>query len=184
MIAHTQKASLWRLSVAGIALLSVACRGRSTATRAESGAADSGSAISQAAVRLERGPCRGFCPEYTVELFDDGTVRFDGRRNVQMSGAQQSRIPAAAVKALRESIASSVFATADTAYVYESAGCGRYATDIPVNVLTVRLASSHKSVRRDGGCQGAPAALAALEARVDSVANTRQWISKDGGTTR
>jgi hypothetical protein len=89
MIAHMRSATRWRLSVAGIALLSVACRGRGAAARAESGAADNGSANSQAAVRLERGPCRGFCPEYTVELFDDGNVRLTVAQRTDVRGAAE-----------------------------------------------------------------------------------------------
>ena len=131
---------------------------------------------------LERGPCRGFCPAYRVDVFADGRVRFLGERNVERTGAQARTIPLTAVHALMREIESSGFAAADTAYVHESPGCGRYHTDLPVSVLTARVGTRMKTIRHDPGCQGAPGFLQTLQARVDSVAGTSLWITGKGET--
>lgn len=139
-------------------------------------------ADSSVIARLERGACRGFCPEYRVEVLADGRVRFTGTRNVAASGAQESRVTREAAGALAESFRASGFASADSVYEMGSAGCGTYYADLPVAVLGAHTGAAFKTVRHDPGCQGAPKYLRALAARVDSVAGTAKWISKDSTT--
>ena len=131
---------------------------------------------------LERGACRGFCPEYRVDVLADGRVRFVGTCNVVAWGAQESRVSREAVTGLAEAFRASGFATADSVYEMGSAGCGTYYADLPVAVLSAPAGTGLKTVRHDPGCQGAPKYLRALAARVDSVAGTAKWISKDSTT--
>lgn len=133
-------------------------------------------------VSLERGPCRGFCPEYHVDVYADGMVRFVGRKNVANAGVQTRTVSAAMVKSLLDRIASSGFATADSAYMYGRPVCGPYITDLPVVTVTAQVASGMKTVQHDPGCSGAPAFLKSIEARIDSVAGTSAWVT--GGGTR
>lgn len=140
------------------------------------GAATAGGDSSMVA-SLERGPCRGFCPEYRVEVYQDGTVKFDGRKNVKSTGPSTRTIAASEVQALLRTIGATAFASADSAYTYGRAVCGQYYTDQPVVTLSAKVGSAMKTVQRDPGCNGAPAYLKALEARVDSVAGTSAWIT-------
>jgi hypothetical protein len=152
----------------------------SASNDASNGASTSVPPTGTAAVRLERGPCFGRCAEYVVELFDDGAVRFTGRRNVTVLGAQQGRITSSAVRALQQRFTDAGFATADSAYVEGSKGCGRYLPDGPGTVLGLRVGTAIKSVHLDAGCTGAPRFLNALAAQVDSVAQTSAWIASSG----
>lgn len=126
---------------------------------------------------LERGPCRGFCPEYRVEVFESGRVTFDGRKNVKTTGMRTSSVSADAVRDLLRAVGATAFASADSAYTYGSSNCGQFYTDQPVVVLAARVGTRLKSVTRDPGCNGAPGYLKTLEARVDSLAGTMALIS-------
>ena len=132
------------------------------------------------AVRLERGPCYGRCAEYTAQVFDDGLIEFDGRRNVKALGVQRRKISVSAVRALQQRFADAGFAKADTAYVEGAAGCGRYLPDGPRTVLDLRIGTMIKSVHHDAGCTGAPRYLQTLASQVDSVAQTSAWITGTG----
>ncbi len=133
------------------------------------------------AVRLERGPCFGNCAEYVVEIFDDGTVRFDGRKNVNALGAQRGSIAVSAVRALQQQFVSAGFASLDTAYVEGAKGCGRFLSDGPRTVIGARSSTTMKIVQHDAGCTTAPRVLGALAAQVDSVARTSAWTTGTGG---
>ena len=133
---------------------------------------------------LERGPCRGRCPQYRVDVYENGKVLFDGRQNVSSTGAQSGTASVGRVRELMRAIATSGFATVDTAFVYGSANCGTYYTDLPVMTLSAKVGLRMKRVQRDPGCQGAPGFLRTLEAQVDSVAGTSRWISGKGDATR
>ena len=51
-------------------------------------------------VKLERDPCYGLCPSYTVEVDADGAVRYHGRKFVGVRGPVSSRVDAAGVSRL------------------------------------------------------------------------------------
>ncbi|MBL0171954.1 MAG: hypothetical protein IPP90_14780 [Gemmatimonadaceae bacterium] len=161
-----------------IAVVALSCRSRAGADK--SAAANGASASGALALRLERGPCYGRCPEYTVELFDDGAVHFVGLKNVASLGAQKATVAAADVGALRKRLLDAGFASADTAYVGGSANCGQYFTDGPQLVLSTPIGATLKSVHLEAGCMGAPTYLKTLAAQVDSVARTSAWIAGKG----
>lgn len=129
---------------------------------------------------LERGPCRGRCPVYRVDVYGDGKVRFDGKQHVGSLGAQSGTAPVEAVQALVRSIQSGEFATVDTSFVMGSAGCGQYVADLPMSKISAKVGAQMKTVTNDPGCRNAPRFLRTLEAQIDSVARTAQWIAGNG----
>lgn len=161
-----------------LALVTTACR-RTEAARASDAAPEGAPVIS-----LSRGPCRGTCPVYRVDLYENGAVRFDGAQHVARLGVQSGSVRSAEVRALLDAFAASTFGAADSAYVYGSASCGQYATDLPVMTLTARVQGRLKTVQRDPGCRGAPDFLRTLEARVDSVAGSARWIAGAGASDK
>jgi Domain of unknown function (DUF6438) len=137
-----------------------------------------GASVNGTLVTLERGPCFGTCPVYRVSLAGDGTVEFVGTRFVAREGTATSRIAPERVDSLVRSLeAAGYFALAD-AYVPGAPACGRYATDAPTVVTTVRTAGRDKTVRHDHGCAGAPDELADMERLIDSVAGTARWVAR------
>lgn len=130
---------------------------------------------------LERGPCFGRCPVYKVELYGDGKIRYEGMRFVADTGKREGSTSAAEVQKYLRAVSATQFASADSSYTMENkAACGNFSTDMPVAVLTVKLASGIKTVRHDPGCRGAPEYLRTLEAQLDTVTRSATWISGNG----
>jgi len=157
------------VAVTALTFGAASCRTRSQADRA--------SMTATPVVRLERGACFGRCPQYAVDLFEDGSVRFDGRKNVDSLGTYQASIKAKAVSGLQKEFVSAAFESADSVYAMGSPRCGQYVTDGPQMVLSALIGKALRTVRLDTGCTGAPRFLKTLAARVDSVARTTVWIN-------
>jgi hypothetical protein len=138
-------------------------------------AADTGSAP---AVVLERTPCFGGCPVYTVSVSASGQVTYQGRAHVRRLGAASSRISSERVDSLLHELdAAGYFAFADK-YLPSEPACGRYATDSPSAVMTVNHRGRTKTIAHDYGCGSAPGALVVLERRIDEVLGSRQWTGR------
>ncbi|MEW5916750.1 MAG: DUF6438 domain-containing protein [Gemmatimonadota bacterium] len=158
-----------------LTILIAAAMGAASCRRNAQPAADVG-ADTSLVVALERGACRGNCPEYRVELFESGRVLFTGAKNVAVTGAVTGTVRDGDLRAIKSLLSESGFASLDTAYVYGSTTCGQYYTDLPMVVLWAKVGTIVRKVQYDPGCQGAPAILKTLPARIDSVAGTSTWI--------
>jgi hypothetical protein len=169
------------LLVAGSASFAAACaRPASPGPNAAGPTADAGAARADSAVRitLERGPCFGTCPVYSVTLDGSGAVLFEGRRFVADSGISTGRVPRARIDSLvAELTARGYFDFADR-YVAGEPGCVQYATDLPSVITGVQAGGRRKRIEHDHGCMEAPQALTALEGRIDSVAGVARWIRR------
>ncbi len=53
-------------------------------------------------VELQRGPCFGSCPVYSLRIYADGRVNWKGEQNVQVAGEQTAAVPVAGARAHRE----------------------------------------------------------------------------------
>jgi hypothetical protein len=129
-------------------------------------------------ISLERRPCFGTCPVYTVTLERSGAVIFEGRRFVADSGTFTGSIPAARADSLfRELDAAGWFAFADR-YGPSEPGCELFTTDLPSVVTEVRMDGRTKRVEHDYGCPNEPKELEALEQRIDEVTGVRKWVGR------
>lgn len=126
-------------------------------------------------ITLERQPCFGFCPVYTVTLHDDGTVEYNGQQYVEVTGPRTAAIDPAAVQALGDEMI-------DAGYLeWEDAYTNQDVTDHPYAITTVTFADgTTKRIEHYYGDFSAPEELTELETRIDETANTEQWIG-DGG---
>jgi Domain of unknown function (DUF6438) len=153
------------------ALVVAACSRREPAPAAA--APESGPAVT-----LERTPCFGTCPVYTVAITRGGEVTFSGKRHVAQTGQATATIPAELVDSLvAELEAAGYFRFAD-AYVMDSPACGMYATDSPTVITSATREGETKTIRHDRGCSAAPPELSQLEQRIDEVAGTGRWIGR------
>ncbi len=157
-------------------LMAVASMLLGSACRTGAGGESSPSAPPALAVSLARAACFGSCPVYTVELFDDGGVRFEGRAHVADTGSFSARVPSDSVQSLVRSLRASPTLATDGAWVEGAPACGRHVPDGPRFTLVVHAGGPARTVRFDAGCTDAPRSLAALAEAVDRTANTRQWI--------
>lgn len=127
-------------------------------------------------VTMQRMPCFGTCPVYTVDITADGAVRFTGENFVDSTGTRTAAIaPDSAAALMREMIARGFHDFADR-YTHEAKECGSYHTDAPRVILTLNAGGRVKTVEHDYGCSDAPDELRALQERVDSVAGVRRWV--------
>lgn len=160
--------------------LAAACVRPAPPAPSAAGPSGAGQARADSALRitLQRGPCFGTCPVYSVTLDGSGAVLFEGRRFVADTGISTGSVPRARIDSLvAELIAGGYFDFADR-YVAGEPGCERYATDLPSVITEVRAGGRSKRIEHDHGCMEAPQALTALEGRIDSVAGVARWIRR------
>ena len=169
------------LLVVASASLAVACaRPASPGPSAAGPSAAAGEARADSAVRivLERGPCFGTCPVYSVTLDGSGAILFEGRRFVADTGISTGRVPPARIDSLVAELAAGGYFDFADRYAAGESGCERYATDLPSVITEVRAGGRSKRIEHDHGCMEAPEALTALEGRIDSVAGVARWIRR------
>lgn len=126
-------------------------------------------------IALDRGPCFGTCPVYTITVSADGSLTYDGRQFVDVVGEQTASLQASEVQELVDAvIAADFFSLADTYTVP--------ATDLPSITMVVTLNGRTKSVYHYGlGCgtdlNTAPSRLCDLEARLENIPRSNGWVS-------
>ena len=126
-------------------------------------------------ITLRRTACFGTCPIYSLEIFEDGRLRYNGENFVGVVGRQEARILSAAVKSLIANFLSiDYFHLKD---VYETHrnpdGTIEWITDLPTTYTSLRIGSRTKSVK---DYAFSPEKLRQLEVEIDRVANTHRWI--------
>lgn len=123
----------------------------------------------QVVITLERTPCFGACPVYSVSIYDDGKVTYNGGNFVEVTGEQTSEIDPATVTLMVEAIEKVGYFDWDEAYNT------RTVSDLPtVTTSVTRNGQTHRIVRYAGD-DSAPLILPYLELWIDEMANTELW---------
>ena len=164
--------SFW---VPGLLLLS-ACARRETVPSPQD--APSQSAGPTPAITLERTACFGRCPVYTLAIFPSGEVHFEGKANVHQMGAATGKVPREQVDQLLSEIERAGYFSLADRYAAAEPSCGRYATDAPTVITSVRVGNRTKRVVHDYGCGSVPGLLTVLERRIDEAVNSGQWTGR------
>jgi len=126
-------------------------------------------------ITLRRTACYGFCPVYSLEVFEDGRLHYDGEQFVAVTGRQDGHISPATVKALiADFLKADYFDLKD---VYESRqnpdGTSEWITDSPTTYTSLRIGNKVKTVK---DYAFSPQKLQMLEMEIDRVSDTHQWI--------
>jgi hypothetical protein len=117
-------------------------------------------------ITLERTSCFGSCPAYTLSIAADGTVTYNGRSYVRVTGGRTWKIEASAVEALaREMEQAGYFELKDQ---YRAP-----VTDLPTIRTSLRIGNRTKAIE---DYFGAPDVLHALERRIDEVAGVSKYV--------
>lgn len=167
-----------RLALLTLALAATGC----TTARPDSASAQMPDASAPAIV-LERTPCRGFCPAYTVAAYADGRVVWTGSDHVKTQGAAEWRVAPAVVAGLvRQAKAADHASFPEMLTGPET--CPQFATDLPGAVTTVRMASGSHEVTHNRGCRGfrGEAALTAFEQAIDRDLGTAARVGQPNPT--
>ncbi len=135
-------------------------------------------AMSNVEIRLTRGVCFGFCPDYTVTINGEGQVRYEGRRFVNVVGERTAAIP-------REDVARLVARFDEIGFDRLGDAYRGQMTDLPTYTVSLTRNGQTKTVVDYAGTSaGMPQAVRDLETEIDRVAGTAQWVLRDGQPVR
>jgi hypothetical protein len=162
-------------SIFGLVLGVVACAPRPAAAPADQPVSDAAAAP---AISLERTPCFGGCPVYTISVSPSGQVTYEGKANVRELGTATAEVPRQRVDALLTELERAGYFGFASRYALSEPACGRYVTDLPSVISSATLGTRSKRIEHDYGCGTAPAALAVLENRIDEVLGSGQWTGR------
>ncbi len=135
-------------------------------------------AASGVAIRLERTPCFGRCPVYTISASSSGEVTYEGRANVRKIGSATTRISRQHVDALLLELERAGYFTLADRYASSEPTCRRYATDSPSVISSATFRGRTKRIEHDYGCVGVPGVLTILEKRIDEVLGSGRWTGR------
>jgi hypothetical protein len=165
-----------RVTILIVGLLLTSCTTRKTISPAAEDATTVADTVP--VITLERTPCFGGCPVYRVSVTQAGTVQYEGKAHVRRLGSAGGQIPAERVDQLLSELERAGYFSFAGRYTSAEPTCGRYATDSPSVITTVRFRGLTKRIEHDYGCGAAPGALVVLERRIDEVLNTSQWTGR------
>ena len=125
-------------------------------------------------ISLERTPCFGSCPAYTVELREDGSVTYTGGSSVRVAGVHRWKIDAAAVRALARDMEKAGFFEMKDEYTAPM-------TDMPTTFTTLTVGSRTKKIR---DYFSGPPALREIEAKIDAVSGAKGYVRLNAAVVR
>lgn len=129
-------------------------------------------------ITLERTACFGGCPVYRIWVSADGKVGYEGRAHVRLVGAAAGEVPVSRVQSLLSELERAGYFSFANRYTSAEPTCGRYSTDSPSAITSVRMEGKTKRIEHDYGCGAAPGALVVLEQRIDEVLNSARWTGR------
>ena len=122
-----------------------------------------------AVITLERTACRGVCPIYTMTIFEDGTVRYEGEDFVTVTGEQTTELEPETVQTMIAAFERAGYFDWDAAYTNQTV------SDLPTVITSVTRNGETHRIERYVGDFSAPLALPFLEQWIDTMAKTVYW---------
>jgi hypothetical protein len=138
-------------------------------------------------ISFERTSCYGNCPAYKLTIRGDGSVEYNGVRDVRAKGNKTGKIDAEGLRSILAAFATANFFSIGDNVSEQKCTC-RICTDMPNALTTINVAGTNHSVDHYYGCGCASKELWELEKTIDRIVNVEQWtgdVSKAGpfGTT-
>lgn len=127
----------------------------------------------KAKITLERTACFGRCPVYSVTLYEDGRVVYDGKNDVEVTGRQEINIGAEAFAELMQVIEDAGYFEWDDEYLRMTV------TDHPYVMTSVTRGGETKAIQHYTGDGSAPLELSFVENWIDWAAGTQAWTGKE-----
>lgn len=135
------------------------------------------SALQHLQVFLHRKPCIGDCPVYAVLAKGSGGIEYAGGKNVAVTGTRTAPVTVGQLTALYRAVQQAKFFSVKDVYHNGpgGTGCETIEPGKPGVVIGVTRDARTKVIHYDYGCQGAPAALQRLAAKIDQILDTARW---------
>jgi hypothetical protein len=132
-------------------------------------------------ITLQRTMCFGTCPDYKLTIKASGSVLFKGGRYTAVKGAARSRVPRSSLGDLIKEFRNANFMSFADDY---SSGeiCDGYMTDMPSEIISIRMNGKTKRVNHYFGCAGKAVAdklkpLIELGKSIDRISDSQRWVS-------
>jgi hypothetical protein len=135
----------------------------------EDAARSAGLAARDVRIVMERTPCFGRCPVYSVELDGTGRVLFEGKGFVEQTGRHEAQVPARDVQDLARRMETAGWFGLRDSYPPDATDHASVITSLTVDGRTHRI-------EHNLGSRAAPQVLTDLEQSIDSVARTARWL--------
>lgn len=133
--------------------------------------------LSSVKIALRRSTCYGSCPEYTVVVGGDGTVRYHGERFVLVRGDHLAKVDPEDVRCLLDDFRAADFWSLRPSYFAPI-------TDNPGYAVTLSVDGKVKTLTDYvGRAVGMPADVTALEDAIDRLAGD-EWVVGNAKTIR
>lgn len=129
-----------------------------------------GSATDSVFFSMERTPCFGKCPSFTLSIDAGGRASWRGRGNVERMGNWTAQVPATAMDALLTMANAHVFFGFNDSYDGQ-------VTDLPSTIIRVNADGRDKRVHAR---YKVPPAFKAFAAECDSLLNALPWTQAAG----
>lgn len=120
-------------------------------------------------ITLHRSDCYGNCSVYHLTIYGNGTVIYEGRDHVNMTGIHRSTISEDTVRELL-----SEFRTIDYFSLNKTEIASHVVVDVPVVTTSLTVNSRTKTILHYETTD--PVRLTYLEDMIDAVVNSSQWI--------
>ena len=129
-------------------------------------------------ITLERTVCYGTCPAYTLSIFEDGKVVYEGKEFVKHKGRAEAQVSKEAVQELVREFDRINYFSLEDEYVDDPKNCAEVWTDNPSATTSLNWKGKSKTILHYYGCRGSRVLdqLTALEAKIDEVVNSKRWI--------
>ena len=121
-------------------------------------------------IKMERGPCYGPCPIYSLIIYGTGEVIYKGKDFVRVKGTKKTNLSPDKIKNLINSIKNTDFFSLKDSYENPTLSCQ------PTTVLSITLNEKTKTITHDPSDMSAPKELTSLEDYIDKIVNIAQWI--------
>ncbi|UII27824.1 DUF6438 domain-containing protein [Fulvivirga maritima] len=116
-------------------------------------------------IKMEKTPCFGTCPEYSLEIFADNTAKLHAVQHLPLKGDYKAKISDSQLSALISAFEEGKF------FEYEKEYTANI-SDMPTTYLTFNHKGKVKKVK---DYHGAPESLKKLEKQVAALVDTLEW---------
>ena len=127
-----------------------------------------------ALIQMRRGGCPpGVCPVYSVSIFLDGAVAYDGQANVAVLGHRTAKLSAERLNQLLSQIEAMDFLDSPE----QCCVCPDATEGAHLVILDYRPGATHKTVLHDAACGLAPPTMSAIERSIDEATGVGRWTT-------
>ena len=128
------------------------------------------SSLDDVVITLERTPCFGTCPVYTLRIHGNGTVVYEGKDFTKVKGKIETTISQDKIEQLISEFEEADYFSLNSNYTK------RTITDAETVITSITIDGKTKTIEHYRGDFSAPRQLTELEDRIDEIVNSKQWI--------